>query len=162
QSGQSRMAEALVRKHPKPTAEDMDQPMFQGLCRCGTYPRINRAIRRASGRATTTETPSKPAAVPAAPFRRPIGPWLHTQEAPGIKLAKKTKNKEADAAHVSAGMGLGTFYRTAGQPGHLARGTVNAAENVVQYLASHATSVQSADGPTAQAQAAQLTPNCWV
>src|SRR5262249_54946480 len=30
------------------------------------------------------------------------------------------------------------------------------------YLATHATFEQSADAPTAQAQAAQLTPNCWV
>src|SRR5262249_13606894 len=61
QSGQLMMAEALLREHPKPTAEDMDHAMFQVLCRCGTYPRIKSAILRASGQATTTKTDRKSA-----------------------------------------------------------------------------------------------------
>ena len=48
QSGQIMMAEALLREHPKPTDKDMDGAMFQVLCRCGTYPRIKQAIKRAS------------------------------------------------------------------------------------------------------------------
>src|SRR5262245_28461731 len=162
QWAQIMLAEALLREHPKPTAEDMDHAMFQVLCRCGTYPRIKRAILRASGQATTTKTDSKPTAVPVGPVRRAIDDWQRrSQEAGGIKIAKKNNNK-ADAAHVSDGLRPETLYGTTGQPGHLARGTPNAAANVAQHLATHATFEQSADAPTAQAQAAQLTPNCWV
>src|SRR5262249_30538319 len=105
----------------------------------------------ASGQATTTETDGKPAAVPVEP--------VSTQR---VATAKIAKNQKLDAAHVSDGLRLGTLYRTTGQPGHLARETPNAAANVVQHRATHATFVQSADAPSAQAQAAQLTPNCWV
>ena len=39
-------AAALLEKNPHPTDEEMDE-YFQGnLCRCGTYPRIKKAIRR--------------------------------------------------------------------------------------------------------------------
>src|SRR5262249_35387230 len=151
QSGQLMMAEALLHEHPKPTAEDMDKAMFQVLCRCGTYPAIKRAINRASGQATTTETEGKPAAVPVEPVSK--------QRVATVKIEK---NKKVDKAHVSDGLRLGTLYRTTGQPGHLARETPNAAANVTQHLATHAIFEQSADAPTAQAQAAQLTPNCWV
>ena len=58
QSGQIMMAEALLREHPKPTDKDMDGAMFQVLCRCGTYPRIKNAIKRASGQATGSSQPT--------------------------------------------------------------------------------------------------------
>ena len=41
-------AVALLRKTPKPTDADIDAAMT-GLCRCGTYQRIRRAIHRAAG-----------------------------------------------------------------------------------------------------------------
>ena len=163
QSGQIMMAEALLREHPKPTAEDMDHAMFQVLCRCGTYPRIKSAILRASGQATTVSKPAAVAVEPVSTMRRAIDDWRpSSQETQAVAKVKIAKNKKADAAHVSDGLRLGTLYRTTGQPGHLARETPNAAANVAQYLATHATFEQSADAPTAQAQAAQLTPNCWV
>src|SRR5262249_478769 len=37
QSGQIMMAEALLREHPKPTAEDMELAMIQVLCLVGAY-----------------------------------------------------------------------------------------------------------------------------
>ncbi len=58
QSGQLMMAEALLREHPKPTDKDMDGAMFQVLCRCGTYPRIKNAIKRASGQAIDSDHPA--------------------------------------------------------------------------------------------------------
>jgi len=58
QSGQVMMAEALLREHPKPTDKDMDGAMFQVLCRCGTYPRIKNAIKRASGQPTGSSQPT--------------------------------------------------------------------------------------------------------
>ena len=47
QSGQIMAAAALLRTHPQPTDEDIDREM-SNLCRCGTYPRIRKAIHRAA------------------------------------------------------------------------------------------------------------------
>jgi len=48
QSGQIMTAAALLAKNPSPSDADIDQAMSGVLCRCGTYPRIRRAIRQAS------------------------------------------------------------------------------------------------------------------
>jgi len=48
QSGMLMTAAALLRERPRPTDEEIDFAMTN-LCRCGTYPRIRRAIKRASG-----------------------------------------------------------------------------------------------------------------
>lgn len=47
QSGQIMSAVALLAKNPKPSDADIDNAMSGNLCRCGTYPRIRRAIHRA-------------------------------------------------------------------------------------------------------------------
>jgi len=47
QSGQIMAAVALLEETPDPTDEDIDDAMTN-LCRCGTYPRIRSAIKRAS------------------------------------------------------------------------------------------------------------------
>ena len=47
QPGQIMTAAALLKKHPHPTDEEIDEAMGGALCRCGTYPRIRRAIHRA-------------------------------------------------------------------------------------------------------------------
>ena len=49
QSGQLMSAAALLARKPKPTDEDIDAAMTGNICRCGTYQRIHRAIRRAAG-----------------------------------------------------------------------------------------------------------------
>lgn len=49
QSGQIMAAAALLAKTPKPTDAEIDTAMSGQLCRCGTYPRIRAAIRRAAG-----------------------------------------------------------------------------------------------------------------
>lgn len=49
QSGQMMQAAALLAETPDPTDEDIDAVMSQNICRCGTYPRIRAAIKRASG-----------------------------------------------------------------------------------------------------------------
>jgi len=41
-------AAVLLREKPKPTDEDIDEAMTGNICRCGTYPRIRRAIHRAA------------------------------------------------------------------------------------------------------------------
>jgi len=48
QSGQLMSAAVLLRQKPAPTDEDIDQAMTGNICRCGTYPRIRRAIHRAA------------------------------------------------------------------------------------------------------------------
>ncbi|MGB7190683.1 MAG: (2Fe-2S)-binding protein [Acidobacteriaceae bacterium] len=50
-SGMIVSATALLREHPKPTDEQMIDFMKGNICRCGTYPRIVAAIRRASQQA---------------------------------------------------------------------------------------------------------------
>lgn len=49
QPGQVMAAAALLTATPKPTDADIDQSMSGNLCRCGTYPRIRKAIHRAAG-----------------------------------------------------------------------------------------------------------------
>lgn len=49
QPGQIMSAVALLAENPQPTDEEIDEAMSGNLCRCGTYPRIRAAIRRASG-----------------------------------------------------------------------------------------------------------------
>ena len=51
QSGQIMSAVALLSEVPSPTDEDIDNSMAGNLCRCGTYPKIRAAIKRASGQA---------------------------------------------------------------------------------------------------------------
>ena len=48
QAGQIMTATALLRQNPNPTDEDIDSAMAGVLCRCGTYPRIRKAIKLAA------------------------------------------------------------------------------------------------------------------
>lgn len=48
QSGQIMKAAELLAKTPKPSREQIVEHMDGNLCRCGTYPRIARAIERAA------------------------------------------------------------------------------------------------------------------
>jgi len=48
QSGQIMAATALLKKTPNPTDKDIDTAMQGHICRCGTYPRIRKAIKTAS------------------------------------------------------------------------------------------------------------------
>jgi isoquinoline 1-oxidoreductase alpha subunit len=48
QSGQILSAVALLKNHPNPTDEEIDTFMAGNICRCGTYPRIRKAIHRAA------------------------------------------------------------------------------------------------------------------
>ena len=42
------LAAALLRSNPNPTADEVTGAMSGNVCRCGTYPRILEAVRRAS------------------------------------------------------------------------------------------------------------------
>ena len=49
QSGQIMSATALLASNPKPSDADIDRAMAGNICRCGTYPRIRAAIKKAAG-----------------------------------------------------------------------------------------------------------------
>jgi isoquinoline 1-oxidoreductase subunit alpha len=49
QAGQIMSAASLLAKRPKPSDDEIDAAMAGNLCRCGTYPRIRAAIRKAAG-----------------------------------------------------------------------------------------------------------------
>jgi isoquinoline 1-oxidoreductase alpha subunit len=48
QSGQIMSATVLLKSNPNPTDADIDAAMSGNICRCGTYPRIRAAIKRAA------------------------------------------------------------------------------------------------------------------
>ena len=49
QSGQIMSASTLLNANAKPSDSDIDNAMAGNICRCGTYPRIRAAIKRAAG-----------------------------------------------------------------------------------------------------------------
>lgn len=56
QSGQIMSATALLKDNPNPSDDQIDAAMKGNICRCGTYPRIRKAIKVAAGvSATSTE-----------------------------------------------------------------------------------------------------------
>src|SRR5437016_624059 len=50
QSGMIMAASALLARKPNPTDEEIDETLKQNICRCGTYQRIRKAVRKAAGR----------------------------------------------------------------------------------------------------------------
>ena len=48
QSGQMMRAASLLSENPQPTDQEIDNAMSGNLCRCGTYPRIRAAVKRAA------------------------------------------------------------------------------------------------------------------
>ena len=57
QSGQVMAAAALLERTPSPTDADIDEAMSGIVCRCGTYPRIRKGIKRAAASIANSETP---------------------------------------------------------------------------------------------------------
>jgi isoquinoline 1-oxidoreductase alpha subunit len=60
QSGQLMSAAALLERNPTPTRADVDTAMSGNLCRCGTYPRIRRAILSVVPTTPPTAPPTTP------------------------------------------------------------------------------------------------------
>mgnify|MGYP001813270038 FL=1 len=52
QAGQILTASALLQQNPNPSDDEIDSAMAGVMCRCGTYPRIRKAIKRAAGGAS--------------------------------------------------------------------------------------------------------------
>lgn len=59
QAGQIMTAAALLKRNPKPTAEEIDATMTGNLCRCGTYHRIREAIQLAASTPAPAKTTRK-------------------------------------------------------------------------------------------------------
>ena len=59
QNGQIMTAKALLDKTPKPTDEQIRQGMANTLCRCMTYYRVQKAIKRASATIASAHTDGK-------------------------------------------------------------------------------------------------------
>ena len=53
QAGQIMSAAALLAHRPRPSDAEIEQAMDGNLCRCGTYERIRRAVRRAAAEAAS-------------------------------------------------------------------------------------------------------------
>lgn len=49
QTGQIMQAAELLKEHPAPTDQQIEDSMSGNICRCGTYPRIRKAIIQAAG-----------------------------------------------------------------------------------------------------------------
>jgi isoquinoline 1-oxidoreductase subunit alpha len=64
QSGQLMQAAALLAVNADPSDEEIDEAMSGNICRCGTYPRIRKAIKQAAGelRASSQERRASAAA----------------------------------------------------------------------------------------------------
>jgi aerobic-type carbon monoxide dehydrogenase small subunit (CoxS/CutS family) len=58
QSGQIMSAVALLEANPQPTEDDIKSAMSGNICRCGTYPRILKAIQSVSAQFYDATTPS--------------------------------------------------------------------------------------------------------
>ena len=59
QSGQLMAAAALLKRNPNPGDKEIDTAMQQHICRCGTYPRIRKAIKTAATMMSKVSTSSK-------------------------------------------------------------------------------------------------------
>lgn len=56
QSGQLMSALALLTDNPAPNDDDIDQAMSGNICRCGTYSRIRKGIKKAAIELASTST----------------------------------------------------------------------------------------------------------
>jgi isoquinoline 1-oxidoreductase beta subunit len=70
-------AAALLARHSSPTDADIDRAMSGVVCRCGTYQRIRRAIKRAAARANNAAPAvSYAEPLPPAPSEVTLNPWI--------------------------------------------------------------------------------------
>jgi len=58
QAGQIMQAVALLARNPRPSEAEIAAAMAGNLCRCGTYDRIKKAIRRAAAQVVGAEGPA--------------------------------------------------------------------------------------------------------
>lgn len=66
QSGQLMSAAALLKNNPKPSDAQIRDAMAGNICRCGTYPRIEAAIKSVAGVHIFQPAPAKAASIDSA------------------------------------------------------------------------------------------------
>lgn len=66
QSGMLMATAELLKRKPKPTDADIDEAISGHICRCGTYPRLRKAIKTAAAMAAPKPAAPKPVAKGAA------------------------------------------------------------------------------------------------
>jgi isoquinoline 1-oxidoreductase beta subunit len=80
----------LLERHPQPSDTQIDDAMSYVLCRCGTYPRIRRAIHRAASwsAAEPRQRTEALAALPAGPAHAGVmlNPWLRINRDGSVTL----------------------------------------------------------------------------
>lgn len=72
QSGQIMSAVALLNQHPTPSDDDINAAMSGNICRCGTYPRIRKAIKKAARNASPARPQNDTITANQAPKTAPI------------------------------------------------------------------------------------------
>jgi isoquinoline 1-oxidoreductase beta subunit len=89
QPAQLLTASWLLERHPQPSDAQIDEAMSHLLCRCGTYPRIRRAIHRAAAW-SAAEPAQRTDALGALPASEPDGvtlnPWLRINRDSSVTL----------------------------------------------------------------------------
>ena len=90
QPAQLLTASWLLERHPEPTDAQIDAAMSHLLCRCGTYPRIRRAIHRAAlwSAAEPPQRTDALGALPAGPAGAGtfLNPWLRINRDGSVTL----------------------------------------------------------------------------
>jgi isoquinoline 1-oxidoreductase beta subunit len=90
QPAQLLTASWLLERHPRPSDAQIDDAMSHVLCRCGTYPRIRRAIHRAAAW-SASEPPQRTDALGALPAGTAgsgvmLNPWLRANRDGSVTL----------------------------------------------------------------------------
>lgn len=121
-SGQIMAAAALLAHNPKPSDSDINQALTEVLCRCGTYPRIRRAVHRAAATppsALPAAVSEANVAVPAkqAPSEASKTKPSATRKSEGSKSKADTKDELRKNAKARDKTGAGTARNSEGKSG---------------------------------------------
>ena len=73
QSGMLMTTAELLKRKPKPTDADIDEAISGHICRCGTYPRLRKAIHTAAAMGAKPAPPKPTAAKPAPTKSATVG-----------------------------------------------------------------------------------------
>jgi len=84
QPGQVVAAAWLLQQHPEPSDAQIDEAMSHVLCRCGTYPRVRRAVQRAADILSSDADPPVRSGAVLVSGTCPPGPSEETESGPRL------------------------------------------------------------------------------
>jgi len=143
QSGQIMSAAALLARNPAPKDSDIDTAMAGNICRCGTYPRIRKAIHRA------VELINSEADV------------SHSTNAPVGAMNSSRREFLRNAAALSGGLTIAIYLPGCSKPEQAATGSGGAGKDVVANAWLHVgTDVRSNSSATDRKWDRACTPRC--